>query len=169
MPKSSKSREKKIYAWSNGRGPGQDWSWVRRILENKPQPPKLATPAEADVVWAFVSNGTLPEEGRVELLQLIGRGVPILWFALSKDKLTATPLPHCPTDCIPQRIDLMPPEAFASEVTSKFAAMAKKLLAGSSYDELESSLDELLGTEAPEARNFVIEAEWETSYREGQQ
>jgi len=168
MSKTRKSSEPKIYAWSNGRGPGQDWPWVRRILENRPQRPKLSTAAEADVVWAFVSDGNIPDAGRVELLQLIGRGVPVLWFAMAKDKLTATPLIHCGTDYIPERVDLMVPEAFADAVGAKFAAMAKKLLAGASYTDLEAGLDELLGTNMDE-RDFDAETAWETAYREGQQ
>ena len=112
----------------------------------------------AKEVWVFVREGLVSDGMTKEVLEAIQLGIPLRWFAVV-DLNTVVPLPHCPPDAVPQPALLLPPQQFAAQAASRFAAMEARLRNGEFYEDVSEGLDELLGTVETE-RDREAEALW---------
>jgi hypothetical protein len=75
--------------------------------------------------------------------------------------------PHLPTDAIPEASQLLSPETFANKTHADLESIRQRLQNGANYSDMESIIDQMLGTEMPE-RDEALESQWMTRYESGE-
>ncbi len=121
--------------------------------------------AASEEVWVFVVDGVISTGMQAECDLAIKLGIPLKWFVVDTVTMVPTQLVHASTDKIPSKTQLLCPTGFAAAVHDKFAAIEAALKDGSFYEDVDSGLDDLLGTTLEE-RDSDIESQWENLYRE---
>ncbi len=117
-------------------------------------------------LWAFCVDGRISSGMLTEIQTAIDLEIPVRFHAVTlRPQLIGGNaiqyLAHLPVDLVPSEADLLDVETNADRTAKVFADIKAKLEAGSDfYEDLEDSLDGVLGTEMVD-RDHELEETWQ--------